>query len=188
MLNTGTIKEIDKTGEKQTVKFFSPLKITTYHPYEYGGCSADDLPEEIPSSEAVRYMDEILAAIEKEKLPNEGNRGLMVYFDKDKALVQKVYGLNPTVEEWNGELWGVMEAEVYGKLTKAETAELVEFSVGQFADGWGESFEQHPIKTQDGEIYVSFWNSKNFFIQPEQELKQNAETDLGCNIQTMGGL
>lgn len=41
--------------------------------------------EELTSSEAVYYMDEILQAIEKEKLPNEGDRGLMVYFDEDKA-------------------------------------------------------------------------------------------------------
>jgi hypothetical protein len=52
----------------------------------------------------------------------------------------------------------------------------------------GESFEQRPIKVEDGEIYVSFWNSENFFIKPEQELKQNSEPDLGCNTQTMGGM
>jgi len=57
---------------KQTLKFFSPLSITTYPSHEYDGFGADDLPEELSPSEAVYYMDEILATIEKEKLPSEG--------------------------------------------------------------------------------------------------------------------
>lgn len=172
---------------KQTVKFFSPLTITTYHPYEHDGYGADDPPEELSPSEAVRYMDEILAAIEKEKLPSEGDRGLMAYFHEDEALAEKIYSFHPTVEEWNGELWGVMVAEVYGELTKAETDMLIDYATGQMSDGWGEGFEQRPIKTKDGEIFVSFWNSENFFIKPEQELKQTGGPALGCT-QTMGGM
>ena len=151
---------------KQTVKFFSPLSITTYPSHEYGECGAGDLPEELSPSEAVYCMDEILSAIEKEKLPSEGDRGLMVYFYDDQALSEKIYSLHPTVEEWNGKLWGVMVAEVYGELTEAETDKLLDFAVGQMFDGWGEGFEQRPIKTDDGEIFVSFWNSDHFFIKP----------------------
>jgi hypothetical protein len=171
---------------KQTLKFFSPLLVTAYPSHEYGGCGADDLPEELSPSEAVQYMDEILAAIEKEKLPGEGDRGLMVYFYDDQELSKKIYSLHPTVEEWNGKLWGVMVAEVYGELTEAETAKLLDFAVGQMSDGWGEGFEQRPIKTNDGEIYVSFWNSDHFFIKPELELKQ--ENEQNFNGQTMGGM
>jgi len=171
---------------KQTVKFFSPLSITTYPSHEYGECGAGDLPEELSPSEAVYYMDEILSAIEKEKLPSEGDRGLMVYFYDDQELSQKIYSFHPTVEEWNGKLWGVMVAEVYGELIEAETAKLLGFAVGQLSDGWGEGFEQRPIKTNDGEIFVSFWNSEDFFIKPEQELKQGVEQNF--NEQTMGGM
>lgn len=121
---------------KQTVKFFSPLSITTYPSHEYGECVAGDLPEELSPSEAVYYMDEILSAIEKEKLPSEGDRGLMVYFYDDQALSEKIYSLHPTVEEWNGKLWGVMVAEVYGELTEAETDKLLDFAVGQMSDGY----------------------------------------------------
>lgn len=171
---------------KQTVKFFSPLSITTYPSHEYGECGAGDLPEELSPSEAVYYMDEILSAIEKEKLPSEGDRGLMVYFYDDQALSEKIYSLHPTVEEWNGKLWGVMVAEVYGELTEAETDKLLDFAVGQMSDGWGEGFEQRPIKTDDGEIFVSFWNSDHFFIKPERELKQ--ENEQNFNEQTIGGM
>jgi hypothetical protein len=34
-------------------------------------------------------------------------RGLAVYLDDD--LSRKVYSINPYVDEWNGELWGVTE-------------------------------------------------------------------------------
>ncbi|MEW6276048.1 MAG: hypothetical protein AB1556_13190 [Bacillota bacterium] len=81
---------------------------------------------------------------------------------------------------------GVMVAEVYGELTEAETAKLLEFAVRQMSDGWGEGFEQRPIKTEDGDIYVSFWNSDHFFIKPEQELKQGCEQNF--NGQAMGGM
>lgn len=188
VVKTGDSPEQTTSKEKQTVKFFSPLTITIYPSYEYSECGADDLPEELSPSEAVCYRDKILGAIEKEKLSSEGDRGLMVYFDEDKLLAKKVYSLHPTVEEWNGELWGVMVAEVYSELTEVEAAVLTDFAVGQMSDGWGEGFEQRPIKTEEGEIYVSFWNSKNFFIKPEQELKQNEAPDLGCNTQMVGGM
>lgn len=56
---------------------------------------------------------------------------------------------------------------------------------GQESDGWGEGFEQREIKTEEGELCVSFWNSDNdFFIKTEQELKQGQTQDFGMQ---MGG-
>ena len=123
-------------GEKQTIKFFCPLTIITYPSHEYGECGADDLPEELSPSEAVNHMDEILDAIEKENLRMKDERGLMAYFDEDKVLAEKVYSLHPTVEEWNGELWGVMVAEVYGELNESETDLLTSYCSGQMSDGY----------------------------------------------------
>jgi hypothetical protein len=131
---------------KQTLKFFSPLSIIAYSSHEYGGCGADDLPEVLSPSEAAYYMDEILAAIKKEKLPSEGDRGLMVYFYDDQVLSEKIYSLQPTVEEWNGKLWGVMIAEVYGELTEAETAKLLNFAVGQLLTAGARGSSSVPLK------------------------------------------
>ena len=58
------------------------------------------------TAEIVGYKDEILAAIEREKLSDEGNRGLAVYLDND-ALKGKVHSINPLVEAWNAKLWVV---------------------------------------------------------------------------------
>lgn len=57
--------------------------------------------------------------------------------------------------------------------------------VGQNSDGYGEGFEQRPIKTPDGEIYVSFWDSENYSMKLEQEMK-NSSPDLGYGGQVMG--
>ena len=47
-------------------------------------------------------------------------------------------------------------------------------------DGFGEGFEQRPIKTPSGEIYVSLWSSnKNWSIMTQDELEQG---------QQMGGM
>lgn len=54
--------------------------------------------EDLTASEVLEYEDKILALIQKEKLPSEGERGLAVYFDDD--LSRKVYSIHPSAEEW----------------------------------------------------------------------------------------
>lgn len=130
---------------------------------------------------ALEYEDAILDRIEKEKLPDEGERGLAVYLDDN--LSRKVHSINPSVEEWNGELWGVTEVQTHGTLSPSELAELTDWISGQFSDGWGEGLEQREIKLDDGELYVSFWDSSDcFFIKPEDELKDNQSFGFGMTM------
>ena len=92
----------------------------------------------------------------------------------------------PSVELWKNELWGVLEVKTYGELTDGELKELVEEWNGQASDGWGECFEQRPIETSEGELYVSFWNSgKDFSIQTEKELKAAGKLSFAMQ---MGGM
>jgi len=170
------------SSELHTVKFFSPLFVRAYPSNEYGECGIDDPLEELSSYEVLQYKDKILAAIEREKLGTEKERGLMVYFDRNNAIEQKVLCADPTVEEYNDELWGVMVTQMHGGLTAQEQEILTDYFAGQYSDGWGEGLEQRPIKVDSGEIYVSFWNSDSFLIRTEEKLKQDF-----CG-QTMGGM
>jgi len=169
--------------KEQTMRIFFPLKIISYPQYD---CMEDE-QEDVSPREAVAYEDQILAAIAKENRHFENDRGLAEYIH-DEALKDKVYSLYPSVEVVDGELWGVMTAGLKEALSGEETTELLNFVVGQNADGYGEGFEQRPIKTPDGEIYVSLWNSDKYFLKSEQELKQNEKSDLGYGSQTMGGM
>ena len=164
----------------ETMRIFFPLKIFSYPQYD---CSGDER-EDISSREAVAYECQILAAIAKENRLFENNRGLAEYIH-DGALNEKVYSLYPSVEIIDGELWGVMTAGLKESLTGEETAELLDFLTGQNSDGYGEGLEQRPIKTPDGEIYVSFWNHENYSLKLEQEMK-NSSPDLGYGGQVMG--
>ena len=113
----------------------------------------------------------ILKGIEAEQAPEEAKRGLMAYFDGSDAVNEKVLSFFPSVEEMDGRLYGVAICQVKGQLTPDELAELKEFCVGQLADGWGEGYEQRPRKTEYGDLYVSFWQGKDFFILTKEEME-----------------
>ncbi|MEN6315637.1 MAG: hypothetical protein ABFD25_15495 [Clostridiaceae bacterium] len=170
-----------KYDEVETMRIFFPLKIITYPQGEY---RLDDNPVDITPAEVVAYEDAILAAIAKENRQFKNDCGLAEYIH-DEALNKKVHSLYPSVEIIDGELWGVMTAGLREALSGEETAELLDFVTGQNSDGYGEGFEQRPIKTPDGEIYVSFWNHENYSLKLEQEMR-NSSPDLGYGGQVMG--
>ena len=56
-----------------------------------------------------------------------------------------------------------------GELPPEEKKALADYISGQASDGWGEGFEQRAIYLEEGELYVSLWNSSNWTIQTEEE-------------------
>ena len=159
------------TEELEEFRLFSPLSGLLY-PYDedWGGIS--NQPMEIGPGDLCQYEDQILERIGQERLEEEGERGLAVYLG-NRLLKRKVFSMNPTVEMWNGELWGVLEVKSHGPLSPQELSGLMDAWQGQESDGWGEGFEQREIKTEEGDLCVSFWHSGDgFFIKTEQELKQ----------------
>ena len=154
----------------QTLKLYMPLTVMEYERDEWG--SMEEYPTELDQHTALSYQDQILAAIIKERTPEETERGLMEYYHGDDNVSQKVKSLFFTVEQVGGQLMGVAECRVQGSLSDTELEQLKEYASGQASDGFGEGFEQRPLKTADGELYVSLWSSeKSWSIQTKEEME-----------------
>ena len=141
-------------------------------------CWSDEEYEKISSYEASAYKSEINRFIEDFTMPEEKERGLMNWYDKGNSVDQKVFSAFMSVEEHDGELVGVVTANVHGQLTEDELEDFREYCTGQLSDGAGESLEQRPIKTPDGEICVSFWSSDEWFLQTEEEMNSSQTDDM----------
>lgn len=156
------------------MKFYCPLEITRIE---------DDRSVEdygiIPSDEAIAYKNSINGFIRSSTMPEEKEQGLMHWYNGCGSVDQKVRSAFMSVEEHDGELVGVITVQIYGQLTHDELEEFREYCSGQLSDGVGESLEQRPIKTPNGEIYISFWNSDDHWsLQTAEEMEFSQSADM----------
>ncbi|HBB30112.1 MAG TPA: hypothetical protein DC000_12890 [Clostridiales bacterium] len=166
--------------ELKTLKLYMPLRITTYDmENEYGYKEYANEPQEISNAEVVEYLDVILMAIEENNLPEEEQRGLMRYYDDHDSVNAKVSKYVFSVELIEGELMGVAVLTLNDELTPKELAKIKDNITGQASDGWCEGFEQREISTEMGDIYVSFWNSDNWFIKTAKEMGIEENQKMG---------
>lgn len=151
-----------------TLKLYMPMTVDRFEDDGWGG--TEDEPTELSNYEAIRYVDSINAALRREELPAEAERGLMHYYGKNDGVDRKVRKATFAAEVRDQKLWGVAECQVTGELMPEELTELKEFVSGQASDGFGEGFEQREISVPDGhEIYAHLWQWENWSIQTEQE-------------------
>lgn len=134
-------------------------------------------------SDLTPYKDQIMEAIEKDGCIEEEARGLMHYFDRNREVASKVAAAWPRVCEVEGELYGVLVCNVAEPLTEEDIGVLKDYWTGQMSDGWGEGFEQQPISIEDGELYVSFWSSEDFWkVMTAEELGIEPDMDIDMDM------
>lgn len=125
--------------------------------------------------------NEIAEAL-KEYTANDEN-DMAAYYNEDDAVSEKLTSAVWSVELHGGRLFGRIDCSLKEALTAEETETLRDWLTGQCSDALGEGFEQQPIDTMDGELFVSFWNSgDDYAMMTESEfdeyLQQN-EMQIG---------
>lgn len=125
--------------------------------------------------------DEINDAL-KEYTANDEN-DMATYYNKDDGVSEKLTSAVWSVELHGGRLFGRIDCSLKEALTAEETEALRDWLIGQCSDGLCEGFEQQPIDTMDGELFVSFWNSgDDYAMMTEDEFEdhlQNTEMTMG---------
>ena len=163
--------------EVQAVKFYMPL-MAEYFGYDDWG-DLEEYGTDLKDKDLQGYEAEIRKALVDNRMPEEAERGIMQWYDEQDGVNDKVQSIIFDAENRDGQLWGIAECKVMGKLTPEEKEILAEYITGQASDGWGECFEQREIRIDDGVLNVHLWNNGNWTIQTEEEkFSQDFHTQL----------
>ena len=127
--------------------------------------------------------DEISDALNRYTANDEND--MATYYNKDDGVSEKLTSAVWSVEMRSDRLFGRIDCSLKEALTAEETEALRDWLTGQCSDGLCEGFEQQPIDTMDGELFVSFWNSgDDYAMMTESEFDEY----LQQNEMQMGGM
>lgn len=126
------------------------------------------------------YISEIEEALEREQNPDFeiGN-----YITDHPTADAKLKMAKWSVEEINGVLYGRIDCRSAEAFTPEEIEAIKDGITGQNSDGFGEGFEQREIHTDEGDLYVSFWQSGNdYFVHTQSEMDEYINQSNGLKI------
>lgn len=157
--------------ELTTLKLYMPMSVEIYERNEWGDLENEplDLDGAAAQSYLKSYADKLLAALVRNRKPEEAERGIMRWYHDDDAVAEKVRTCVFTIDERDDKLWCIAECRIAGELSPEELTKLKDFVEGQCSDGWGEGFEQREIPIDEGEMYVHLWGFSAWNIKTEQE-------------------
>ena len=140
---------------------------------------------EVDNKVLLAYESSIRTQVSEEQTRDVKN--MAEYFWGNEGVESKLVSADWNVEAINGELYGCVYTRLKEELTAEEKDALKEWITGQNSDGFGESFEQHPLAIEEGDLYISFWNSDDdYFVYDKNEMDEYNISQQ--NNQQMGGM
>jgi len=173
-------------------KLYFPINASLYfyNLSEGYGSEIFDCTDAMSHEDSAKYMPDIIPAIEWDTKRAFSEHGLMDFFfannrDLEQMIYDKVVSVVPSIEAINGQLFGVMDLRLREQLSpdewpvfKSSIEELITAGYGNY-DG----YEQHVIKTHDGELSFSFWpREDNYFMDTQQEFTQRMTSEPGQKL------
>ena len=156
------IKEMMKSLAETKLSFFCPLRGNiSDHDGDYYETDAYMINDN---------ADAIEEAIAKEQA-TEIN--MAEYVGDHAGIKDKLVFAEWGVEEHRGTLYGKIDCYLTEELTPEEIERLRDAIEGQNSDGLGEGFEQREIPIDEGDLYVSYWNTDDdYFLYTEDEFDE----------------
>lgn len=158
-----TIREIKEAIAPIVTTFYCPLS-ARIHDREYG--DMNDVGEW-----AIRSAQyEIEEVLEREQSPDEE---LGDYITDHPTANEKLVSAVWSIEDIGGTLYGRIDCRSAVAFTLEEIEALRDGITGQNSDGFGEHFEQQPIPTDEGDLYVSFYHGgDDYFVRTQEEMDE----------------
>ena len=150
VVDNTTKEEIVEEGKEVTESFYCPVDIN----FE---CDFVGSEEDI----SLRTIRKELESLNEENMAE--------YFDGSKSLREILTSVEYDVERIDHALYGRIDVTTKRLMTAKERTEIIDWITGQNSDGFGESFEQRPLKCYLGTFFVSFYSHYEYFVLPEAE-------------------
>ena len=155
---------------KATTKFFAPVKMSFFCPLAGNINDHEGDYYEADGAMLTDNIDKIEDAIRSEQA-RELKMG--EYISDHADIKGKVLFAEWGVEEHYGALYGKIDCYLSEELSPEETERLKDAITGQNSDGLGEGFEQREIHIDEGDLYVSYWQSGDeYFLHTEDEFDE----------------
>lgn len=168
-----TLRELKEINAPIVSTFYCPLT-AQLHDDGYGEM------HDVANPYIAAYADEIEEAVKREQSPSFE---LADYITDHPTANKKLLMANWTVDMVDGTLYGRIDCRSAEPFTAEEIQAIKEGISGQNSDGFGEGFEQHPINTDEGDLYVSFWHyGDDYFIHTQAEMDEYIEQQQEMRI------
>ena len=184
-----TIEDIH-IGRDQLLEEKCGFRQLYYFPLVCSVPDEDGNLEEVSPYILPQYSEQIQSAIEADQKWDIDTMA-MYFWTHDQKVNDSIRSKLLTCE-WGlasigPSLYGQVEVTATEPFTEKEVRAMKEWISGQNSDGLGEGFEQRPIDTDQGEVYVHLWSfDRDWSIQTEQERFGPAQ-DQAAGM-TMGGM